>query len=117
MDISERIINRMKEIGLSQKEFSRLSGIPESTISDWKKKGNTPKSEKLLEICDILGLSIYELLGREVKVVGEKGDEYTAYVSKVDLQIIKELKTHKKLYEAIASDPKRTIELLDRLYK
>ena len=64
MDISERIINRMKEIGLSQKEFSRLSGIPESTISDWKKKGNTPKSEKLLEICDILGMSIYELLGR-----------------------------------------------------
>ena len=65
MDISERIINRMKEIGLSQKEFSRLSGIPESTISDWKKKGNTPKSEKLLEICGILGISIYELLGRE----------------------------------------------------
>ena len=62
MNISERIINRMGEIGLSQKEFSRLSGIPESTVSDWKKKGNTPKTEKLLDICDILGISIYDLL-------------------------------------------------------
>lgn len=63
MEISERIINRMAEIGLSQKEFSRLSGIPESTVSDWKKKGNTPKADKLMDICRVLDLSVYELLG------------------------------------------------------
>ena len=62
MNISERIINRIDEVGLTQKEFSRMSGIPESTISDWKKKGNTPKAEKLLDICGILGITVYDLL-------------------------------------------------------
>ncbi|MCR4798502.1 MAG: helix-turn-helix domain-containing protein [Lachnospiraceae bacterium] len=62
MTVSEKILQRMKEKGISQKEFSGLAGIPESTISDWKKKGNTPKAEKLLDICRVLDMNIYDLL-------------------------------------------------------
>lgn len=38
MTISERIFELMKEKNLTQKEFSKRAHIPESTISDWKKK-------------------------------------------------------------------------------
>ena len=65
MEISEKIFQKLKENQMSQKEFSKLSGIPESTVSDWKKKGNTPKPEKLPDICRVLGISLYELLGAE----------------------------------------------------
>ena len=66
MSISDIIFEQMKNKGLSQKEFSKITGIPESTISDWKKKGNTPKAEKLYDISHALGISLYELLGVDV---------------------------------------------------
>ncbi|WP_197026883.1 helix-turn-helix domain-containing protein [Butyrivibrio sp. FCS014] len=37
----------MKERGISQKEFSRMTGIAESTICDWKRKGFNPSSGKI----------------------------------------------------------------------
>ena len=61
MNISERILAIMKEKHMTQKEFSKQSGIPESTVSDWKRKGNQPSSDKLLDICRTLNISIYEL--------------------------------------------------------
>ncbi|WP_051204693.1 helix-turn-helix domain-containing protein [Butyrivibrio sp. VCD2006] len=63
MSISELIFYQMKKKGISQKKFSELTGIPESTISDWKKKGNIPKADKLYIISKTLGISLYELLG------------------------------------------------------
>ncbi len=66
MTISERIFELMKEKNLTQKEFSKRAHIPESTISDWKKKGNTPSAEKLMDIANALQVSLSELLGEAV---------------------------------------------------
>jgi transcriptional regulator with XRE-family HTH domain len=48
---------------MTQKEFGRRTGIPQSTISDWKGKQLNPASDKILIICDVLEVSPYELLG------------------------------------------------------
>ena len=74
MSISDIIFEQMNKKGLTQKEFSKMTGIPESTISDWKKKGNTPKAEKLFDISKALGISLYELLGVDSKASGETVD-------------------------------------------
>ena len=63
MTIRERIFQIMKEKQMTQKEFAKLAKIPESTISDWKKKGNTPSAEKLIDISTTLGVPVTELLG------------------------------------------------------
>ena len=63
MTIRERIFQIMKEKQMTQKEFAKLAKIPESTISDWKKKGNTPSAEKLIDISTALGVPVTELLG------------------------------------------------------
>jgi transcriptional regulator with XRE-family HTH domain len=47
---------------MSQKEFSQATGIAQSTISDWKRKNTNPVSEKILIICEVLGVTPYELL-------------------------------------------------------
>lgn len=47
---------------MSQKEFSEKTGIAQSTISDWKKKGTNPASDKIMIICDVLGVTPYALL-------------------------------------------------------
>ena len=63
MTIRERIFQIMEEKQMTQKEFAKLAKIPESTISDWKKKGNTPSAEKLIDISTALGVPVTELLG------------------------------------------------------
>jgi transcriptional regulator with XRE-family HTH domain len=63
MIISERIFDLLQKQGMSQKEFSEKTGIAQSTISDWKRKKTNPVSEKILIICEVLGVTPYELLG------------------------------------------------------
>lgn len=65
MSISDVIFNKMSEKKITQKEFSKRTNIPESTISDWKKKGNTPGAEKLTTIASALGISVSELIGED----------------------------------------------------
>jgi len=60
--ISGRIFALLKEKKISQKEFSEMTGIAQSTISDWKRKKTNPASDKLMAICNALQISPYELL-------------------------------------------------------
>lgn len=62
MLISERIYQYMDERNISQKEFANRTGISQSTISDWKRKGTNPSADKIIVICDVLNVSPYELL-------------------------------------------------------
>ena len=71
MTISEKIFELLKLQGISQKEFSKLTGISQSTISDWKTKKTNPAADKLKIICDVLQISPAQLLceteGTELK--------------------------------------------------
>ncbi len=57
MMISDRIFEKLQEYNMSQKEFSQKTGIPQSTISDWRKKRTNPTAEKILIICKVLNVS------------------------------------------------------------
>ncbi len=84
MTISENIFKLLNEKGIKQKEFSGKTGISESTISDWKRKGTNPASDKIMIICEVLGVSPYELLSTcdskyvqtESLIVDRVSDEY-----------------------------------------
>lgn len=89
MLISERIYQYMKEKRMSQIEFAHRTGISQSTISDWRRKGTNPSADKIMIICEVLEISPYELLMgaesnkvREYKavdymVVDKRSQEYT----------------------------------------
>lgn len=62
MTISEKIFEILDTKGISQRAFSVATGIPQSTISDWRKKKTNPASDKILVICDFLEVSPYQLL-------------------------------------------------------
>ena len=62
MIIRERIFELLREKGMTQREFSKLTGIAQSTICDWKRKKTNPAADKLMVICDALQVSPYELL-------------------------------------------------------
>lgn len=62
MLISERIYQYLEEKGMSQIEFVKRTGISQSTVSDWRRKGTNPSADKIMIICDVLEISPYELL-------------------------------------------------------
>ena len=84
--ISHRIFELLKERGMSQKEFSKKTGIAESSISDWKRKRTNPVSDKILIISEVLGVTPYELLsGAEGS--GERSRENQTYVVSKDTEL------------------------------
>ncbi len=86
MTISERIFNRLEELSMSQKEFSEKTGILQSTISEWKKKGTNPTSEKIMIICKVLDVSPEWLLsGADSK--GRRGNRPEWFVVGRDSEI------------------------------
>lgn len=62
MLISDRIYAYMKERNISQLEFAKRTGISQSTVSDWRRKGTNPSADKIMIICDVLGVTPYDLL-------------------------------------------------------
>ena len=76
MTISERIFDFMEKRGMSQIEFSEKTGIPQSTISDWKRKKTNPTAEKLTVICSVLDITPNELLLEEVAPYKNDTTEY-----------------------------------------
>jgi transcriptional regulator with XRE-family HTH domain len=62
MIISDRIFELLKQKGITQKELSEKTGIPQSTISDWKGKRVNPAADKIMILCEALDVSPYELL-------------------------------------------------------
>ena len=37
MTIRDRIFEKLEELDMTQKEFSEKTGIPQTTVSDWRK--------------------------------------------------------------------------------
>lgn len=62
MTIGERVLELIHTKGMTQKEFSECTGIPQSTISDWRRKKQNPGSDKIMSICDVLGIDPYYLI-------------------------------------------------------
>ena len=77
--ISGRIFELLEKRKMSQKEFAQKTGIAESTVSDWKKKKTNPVSDKILIICEVLGVTPYELLSG-AEHTGQRSRENVTYV-------------------------------------
>lgn len=79
MLIRDRIFNKLEELNMTQKEFSEKTGIPQSTVSDWRKKRTNPTAEKILIICKVLGVTPEWLLSG-IEAQGKRGNQPTSFV-------------------------------------
>ncbi|MCR5203683.1 MAG: helix-turn-helix domain-containing protein [Lachnospiraceae bacterium] len=67
MTISERIFEKIEELKITQKRFCELTGIKQTTVSEWKKKKTNPSADKIMVICSVLSVTPEWLLsGTEV---------------------------------------------------
>ena len=63
MTINERLFLIMKQKGIKAKRIAEKLEIKESVISTWKRRNTDPPAKYIFDICKVLGISIYELLG------------------------------------------------------
>lgn len=99
MTISERVFYRLKEIGMSQKVFSEHTGIPPSTISEWKSKKTNPTSEKIMLICNVLNVTAEWLLSGADNT-GGKGNKLNLIVVDRTTEIGEVVTTYNELDKA-----------------
>ena len=53
--------------GLTQVELAKETGIPQSTVSAWELDKNIPNIIDCIKLADFYGISLDELIGREIK--------------------------------------------------
>ena len=59
-DVLEKITSLREERGWTTYRLSKLSGIPQSTISTWYRKNLMPHIDKLEIICQTFGITLAE---------------------------------------------------------
>lgn len=90
MTIGERVLELIRAKGMTQKEFSLRTGIPQSTISDWKAKQLNPGSDKLMIICDVLDVDPAYLISGTYSGKYEKPDSILVYRDSEEFSLIVE---------------------------
>ena len=79
MTIGERVLQLVHDRGMTQKEFSEKTGIPQSTMSSWKGKKQNPSIDKLKVICDTLEVDPYYLVSGSETNESLNDDYLTVY--------------------------------------
>lgn len=85
MTISQRLFMIMKQKGISNADLSKGTGIKANTISDWQTKGTNPASDKIVRICDYLGITTGLLLsGEECDLINKQATSYVPNSARYD---------------------------------
>ena len=92
--IGKFIAERRKKIGLTQMQLAERLNITDRAVSKWENGRSLPDSSIMLELCDILKISVNDLLCGEVVTM----DNYKEKLEQYMLEMVKQKeKSDKKL--------------------
>lgn len=92
MNITEKMFNIMQEKNIKSVQLAQKLGIKSSVISSWKARNSNPPIEYILPICELLDITVYELLDTSDSVTASDERELLTYYrecSKDDRNIIR----------------------------
>lgn len=109
-----RIKNERLKRGMSQQQLGDLLDVTKVSICGYENGTRTPTMETFLKMVEILEVEPNYLLGRDVNIICEEDEKYVRKISKIDLDIIDEIKKHPKLYAKLAQSLNRTVDFMER---
>ena len=65
MTLGERLLGYRTNIGISQEKLAEKIGVSRQTISKWETNQSTPEFDKILPLCEVLGITTEELIKGE----------------------------------------------------
>ena len=113
MILGYRLRELRKDNNMSQEELGNLLGVTKVSVSGYENGTRIPSMEVLIAMLNVFKISADYLLGRELDVICEN-EEGTALMSRDDVNIIRELKLHPKIYNSMANNPKRFFSNIDK---
>ena len=90
--IGKFIADRRKGANLTQMQLAEKLGITDRAISKWETGKALPDSSIMLELCDLLGITVNDLLSGEVIVV----DNYNKEMENNLLELVKQKEKNDK---------------------
>lgn len=113
--IGKKIRDLRKENKMTQTELGKKLNLTKVSISCYENGSRLPSLETLYKICDIFGVTLPYLAGRDRYIINEEVENYAPFnMANEEINFIKELRNHEELYTLIIDDPKRTIELIKK---
>lgn len=73
--IGKFIAQRRKDVGLTQLQLGESLGITDRAVSKWETGKAMPDTSIMLALCDILGITVNDLLCGEVVAMEQKGEK------------------------------------------
>lgn len=108
---------KLKELrisrGLTQTELGVMVGVTKVSICCYEKGTRTPTLETLIDLADALGVKIMELLATDYYAVAEDDETKTLNISGSEIEMLRLIRMHPKLYERLLDEPKRTLDYLE----
>ena len=83
---SQNLNHYRKAKGFKQKELAAVLHISAAAVSSWETGTSTPHLETLYKICDVLDISISDLLGIEDHYSGDERALISAYQGHPEMQ-------------------------------
>ena len=80
MELSEKILQLRKALGLSQEQLAEQVGVSRQSISKWETGQSVPELDKLVILSQVFGVSTDELLGKTVSKEESSPTSISAYV-------------------------------------
>lgn len=110
----KRLKELRKQKNLTQQQLGNMVNVTKVSICCYEKGTRTPTLDTLIDLADALQTKMIYLLGTDYYVVSENDENATMNMAKDEIEIIRELRKHVKLYEKLLDDPKRTMEYFER---
>lgn len=101
----------LQKFGVTAYQVSKATGISQSTISNWKSRGNLIRADKAQKIADYFGVSVDYLMTGEEKEGGEK-----YYLNDETAEIAQEIFENKNLRMLFDVSRKASPERLKAYY-
>lgn len=100
-DIFEKLL---AERGLTTADVCRATGISQSTMSNWKKRGNALSPKLLKLIADYFGVSLDYMMGINNDIIIEDGNTQLLIEKSINEDERRRLERFMKIFESFSPD-------------
>ncbi len=113
----KRIYEQRKKKGLTQKDVADALGITNISVSQWENEKKMPCMKNLTELSKLFNAPIEYLIGNDKYVIANEDESYGLMMTKEEINLIKKLRSYKKLYNMLTTDTERVLERINRNYQ
>ena len=112
--LGKRLKELRKQANLTQQELGKAVGVTKVSICCYENGTRTPTLDTLKDLADNLNIPLSYLFAADTFAVSEDDMTSTINLAKEEIEILKELRMHTKLYEKLLEDPKRIIDYIEK---